>query len=116
MGESAAARYLIDKGYKITGTNYRSRFGEIDIIAEQGEYIVFVEVKMRSQSFAGLPREAVDAAKQRRIIKTALTYLSEQSWVKQPRFDVIEVKAKNNDIQISHIENAFDLRGFDESF
>lgn len=115
-GEYAASRHLIQQGYRLICTNYRSRYGEIDIIAQKGEYIVFAEVKARSQSFAGLPREAVDVRKQRRIIKTALMYLAEQGGGMQPRFDVIEVTEKGGKTEISHIVNAFDLGGYDETF
>ena len=114
-GESLAAKHLEQHGYNIIGRNYRSRYGEIDIIAEKGEYIVFVEVKARSQGFAGLPREAVDLRKQKKIIKTALMYLLQTNKNAQPRFDVIEVNQTGREYNINHIENAFDLRGYDEA-
>ncbi len=110
-GEVLAARYLRDKGYTLLGTNYRCRFGEIDIIAADDAYIVFVEVKSRAQNSYYAPREAVTAAKQQRIIKTALMYLSERSVTLQPRFDVIEVVTEPGNpmktISIEHLENAY---------
>ncbi len=116
MGEKIAAKYLEERGYNISGRNYHSRYGEIDIIAEKGEYIVFVEVKARSQNFAGLAREAVDLRKQKKIIKTALMYLSQSEKKAQPRFDVVEVNQIGREYSVNHIENAFDLRGYDEAF
>ncbi len=110
-GEVLAARYLRDNGYDLLGANYRTRFGEIDIIAADDEYIVFVEVKTRAQDAYYLPREAVTADKQRRIIKTALLYLSRYPDPRQPRFDVIEVvTAAGRPMQLvtlNHLENAY---------
>lgn len=90
-GEVIAARFLRDKGYTILSSNYRCRFGEIDIIAADRSYIAFVEVKTRRQDARYSPREAVTMAKRRRIIKTALFFLSRSPTKLQPRFDVIEV-------------------------
>lgn len=110
-GEVLAARYLRDHGYTILCANYRSRFGEIDIIAETDTYIVFVEVKSRAQDALYTPREAVTAEKQRRIIKTALLFLSQHPTAKQPRFDVIEVTTAvgkpMTSLSIQHLENAY---------
>ncbi len=110
-GEVLAARYLRDHGYDIVCSNYRTRFGEIDIIAETDTYIVFVEVKSRAQNAYYLPREAVTAAKQQRIIKTALLYLSQHAPGKQPRFDVIEIVTAEGQpmtlLELNHLENAY---------
>lgn len=110
-GEVLAARYLRDQGYELLAANYRSRFGEIDIIAEDSAYVVFVEVKTRACNSYYAPREAVTAAKQRRIIKTALLYLSQYSFAKQPRFDVIEIiTAPGQPLklqELNHLKNAY---------
>lgn len=90
-GEVLAARYLRDKGYTIEAANYRCRFGEIDIIASDKTYIVFVEVKTRAENSLYQPREAVTQMKQRRIVKTAKLFLQQHPTKLQPRFDVIEV-------------------------
>lgn len=74
-GEVLAARFLREKGYTIQAANVRSRFGEIDIIAADTQYIAFVEVKTRSEGALYAPREAVTPAKQRRILATAAQYL-----------------------------------------
>lgn len=109
-GEKSAVRYLKRHHYSISETNYATRFGEIDIIAENKEYIVFVEVKQRNESSIALPREFVDIKKQQRLIATAEMYLSSHPTQLQPRFDVIEVYTENNKIKsIKHLENAFTL-------
>ncbi len=90
-GEVIAARFLREKGYTILSSNYRSRFGEIDIIATDGPYIVFVEVKARSDNSMLMPREAVTPDKQQKILRTAALYIRAYPSNLQPRFDVVEV-------------------------
>ena len=92
-GESLAAEYLQKKRYRIIGANYRCRMGEIDLIAEKGKYLVFVEVKLRRSSAFAEAREFVDRHKQERILTAASLYLSQHETDKQPRFDVIEIYA-----------------------
>ncbi|NLC73531.1 MAG: YraN family protein [Ruminococcaceae bacterium] len=106
-GEAVAADYLRKKGYKLKGLNYKSRYGEIDIIAEIGKIIVFAEVKLRKDSSFAKAFEFVDAYKQERLKKTALIWLSDTSSEKQCRFDVIEVYFANGINEINHIEDAF---------
>ena len=106
-----AAEYLRKKHYRILATNYRCRFGEIDLIAANRKYLVFVEVKLRkSDSFANA-FEYVDSRKQDRIRTTASVYLSEISTDLQPRFDVIEIYApegtETKNPRIHHMEDAF---------
>ncbi len=108
-GEERAAKYLKKQGYYIIAKNFQTRFGEIDIIAEDKEYIVFVEVKSRSEKSIAEPREFVDLRKQRKIIKTAEIYLSENPAEKQPRFDVVEVKREKGKTSLNHIVNAFEV-------
>lgn len=107
-GERQAAVFLRKKGYKIEAANYHSRFGEIDIIASKGEYIVFAEVKTRACGSIASPAEFVTAVKAEKIRKTAMLYLAAFPSKLQPRFDVIEVYTeKGNTVKINHIENAF---------
>lgn len=107
-GEMAARRFLRAHGYSIIEMNYSCRFGEIDIIAQNDEYIVFVEVKTRNKNYIASPCEFVGEAKQNRLIKTAQTYLSLHDVLRQPRFDVIEVVNSGRfNKKINHIENAF---------
>ena len=104
--ESVAAEYLRDKGYIILHKNYRTRYSEIDLIAEDGEYLVFIEVKFRKNLKAGAPYEAVDWKKQQRIKNAALYYLQENHYVIDQtniRFDVISVAGD----EVTHYENAF---------
>ena len=110
-GESIAAEYLRKKHYRIVAAGYRSRFGEIDLIAEDRRYLVFVEVKLRKSANYAMAREYVNAAKQRRIRTTAEIYLSENPTALQPRFDVIEIYAEQGMGTprpiINHLEDAF---------
>ena len=110
-GEAVAASYLRRRLYKIIATGYRGRFGEIDIIAKKGRYLVFVEVKLRKSDRFAPAMEFVDAGKQSRILKTAAMYLSENPSDLQPRFDVIEVYApqgtETKRPTINHLEDAF---------
>ena len=99
------------KSYKLVGLNYSCRFGEIDVIAENMQYIVFVEVKLRKSADFAEAREFVTRTKQEKIIKTASLWLSLNETALQPRFDVIEIYAPDGiasrDMRINHIENAF---------
>lgn len=91
-GEDLAVAHLLDSGYKLLDRNYRCRFGEIDIIARDGEFLVFVEVKARRSGAFGTPFEAVDLRKQQRICKVALHYINKHHLHEQPvRFDVAAV-------------------------
>ena len=106
-GDSAAAAYLKKKKYKILGQNFSCRFGEIDLIAQQGRYVVFVEVKTRKNENFAQAREFVTRAKQERVIKSAMLWLQQNEMDLQPRFDVIEVVGEGNRQIITHIEDAF---------
>ena len=118
-GEALAAEYLRKKGCRIrrffaeqAGTlNYRTRLGEIDIIASNRQYLVFCEVKLRKSADFAAAREFVDARKQQRLRTTALLYLSQHETPLQPRFDVIEIYAPDGTQtrrpQITHMEDAF---------
>lgn len=103
--EQLAAEYLKKNGYKILETNYRSPYGEIDIIGEIGRETVFVEVKYRSSSDFGAGYEAVNSKKCQKIIKTAQIYMNEKNISGSGRFDVISIDKS----EINHIENAFSL-------
>lgn len=109
-GETIAARFLRGKGYNILLSNYHTRFGEIDLIAQKDAYICFIEVKARSAGALGLPREAVDGNKQRRIALAAADYLQNNPCEWQPRFDVMEVflGSDRKHAKIRLLENAFE--------
>ena len=110
-GEAIAAEYLRKKRYRILATGYRCRFGEIDLIVQNREYLVFVEVKLRKSDRFAQAREFVNAAKQERLRTTASIYLDQYPTGLQPRFDVIEVYAPEGvDTKhpiINHLEDAF---------
>jgi putative endonuclease len=108
--EDMAVRFLKKCGYKILDRNYRTRSGEIDIIAREGDSLVFVEVKARSSERYGSAKAAVTARKQRQVSKVALGYLkmTDQSHVKA-RFDVVTVTRREGRHDIHLIRNAFGL-------
>ncbi len=115
-GEKLAVRHLEKKGYTIVARNFQTRFGEVDIICKNKQYIVFAEVKTRSEGYLICGRDAVGAAKQRRIFKAAMQFLQSDPVELQPRFDVIEIVLSDKECKIEHIENAFDLRGMNGFF
>ncbi len=119
-GEVLAARFLREKGYTIVAANVHSRFGEIDIIAGDAQYIVFVEVKTRSEDALYAPREAVTASKQQRIWRTAALYLQNHPTALQPRFDVVEVVTEKGDplkvVEIDHLMGAYEQEGLHAAF
>lgn len=103
--EKAAGYYLEQQGYEILQYNYRCRSGEIDLIARDGEYFVFCEVKYRKSSAKGSPLEAVGIKKQRAIQKAALHYLTVHGLTSVPcRFDVIGIENSS----VTLIKNAFE--------
>ena len=105
-GEALAEEYLTVRGYDILEKNYRNRFGEIDIIALDGKTLVFIEVKTRNTNSHGIPADSVDARKQGRLGRVALSYISDKKIVNRPcRFDVLSIC----DSRIELFTNAFDL-------
>ncbi len=109
-GENFAANYLESRGYKIIARNFRVRSAEIDIIAEIGGVIVFVEVKTRSNIRHGLPAEAVNFRKQKKIIEAASVFLQDETYAERAcRFDVVEVYSSGRNFSARHIENAFEV-------
>jgi len=110
-GEERAADYLRGKGYRIVATGYRSRYGEIDLIAADQDYVAFVEVKTRKDGDFSEAWEAVNRQKQRKLRQTAQLWLIENESELQPRFDIMEVYAPlgvdTKDPKIVHWEDAF---------
>ncbi|WP_300386122.1 YraN family protein [Clostridium sp.] len=112
-GEKISKDYLINNGYIILDLNYRSRYGEIDIICKLKDIIVFIEVKSRYNTLYGLPQESVTYFKQRRILNLCNYYIiSKNLFNYNCRFDVIEVyfNTINNDFKINHLKDSF--RGY----
>lgn len=109
LGEAAAAEELTRRGYRILRRNYLCRGGEADLVAEDGDTLVFVEVKTRTSLRHGLPREAVGWTKQQKLVLAAEHYLQTQEVQDQPvRFDVVEVVIVNGEVAtVEVIPDAF---------
>lgn len=108
VGEIIAAKHLQSKGYKIISKNYKNELGEIDLIAKDGDYLVFVEVKTRLSKAFGGPLEAVNLHKQNKIRQVATFYLKQHKLLDTNcRFDVVSIVGQIDDYEITHIENAF---------
>jgi putative endonuclease len=110
-GEALAADYIRERGYELVAHSYRCRFGEIDLIAWDKDVLCFIEVKTRTNTQMGLPREYVTPVKQSRIRKTALFYLADNDLDCPARFDVAEVYADapgdEKSVRIEYLEDAF---------
>lgn len=106
-GEDIAVAWLIAKGYTIRERNWHSGRTEIDIIAENNGFIVFVEVKSRAGDYLLHPREAVNIPKQRTIIFAASNYMRKLNIDKEYRFDIVTVIFNGNDYEVEHTEAAW---------
>jgi putative endonuclease len=118
QGESAAAKYLRSLGYRILAHGLRTRLGELDLIALDGQTTVFVEVKTRSSREHGLPTDAITPDKQRRMTLAALGYLKQHRLLDRPaRFDVVAITwPDDGPAQIEHFKNAFESSGIGGMF
>lgn len=113
IGELLAVKHLKARGCEILAQNYRARRGEIDIIAQDGKFTVFVEVKTRRSLKFGVPQAAVTWQKQRQISKVALAYLQSQNLLDAPcRFDVIAIhlSPQLKVLNLEQIESAFEFQ------
>jgi putative endonuclease len=118
-GEAVAARYLRLRGYKILARGDRLRPGELDLVAADHGTIVFVEVKTRQTHHAGHPAEAVDAGKQRRLTRLAVTFQKRHGLLEHPaRFDVVAITWPKEKWfpTVEHFKNAFDAVGENEFY
>ncbi len=110
-GEELACEFLREQGFFISARNYRSERGEIDIIAENREMVLFVEVKLRKYTAGYLPREAVTNDKRKRLLHAAKNFIYRSKTLLQPRFDIIEITMNERqdlkDADVNWIENAF---------
>ena len=110
IGEELAVNYIKNKDYNILERNYRTKLGELDIIAKRQNTIIFVEVKTRTSNIYGTPSESVNYKKQQTIRKLSQQYILYRKLYKDHfsyRFDVIEVRLVGKKYKIIHIENAF---------
>ncbi len=111
-GEAAAAELLVKGGYRIVARNHRCRRGEVDLIAEKGDLLVFVEVRTRATAAFGGPEETVSPAKRQRIVAAARDYLARRRGPERgARFDVVAVIDGPRGPSLTHFENAFDAEG-----
>lgn len=109
-GEDLAVKFLKGEGYRIITRNYKTSIGEIDIIAQDGNTIVFVEVKTRADEFFGQPFEAVNKRKRQKLKNLALLYQKKQEKEFPVRFDVLSILYRNNGKrEIEHIKDAFEV-------
>jgi putative endonuclease len=111
--EERACRHLDRSGFTIVERNFRTKGGEIDIVARQGDVLVFIEVRSREVPGFGTPEESVTPAKRRRIVVAARHYLSNvppSSW-REARFDVIAIEGGGDAAVLRHYPSAFDAKG-----
>ncbi|MDQ3070346.1 MAG: YraN family protein [Acidobacteriota bacterium] len=108
LGEELAAAHLRDRGYVILARRHRSRYGEIDIIADDAGCVVFVEVKLRTTDLFGEAFEAIPSWKRRRIISLALDYLASNGLLDRPvRFAVAAIDERAGALEVEIIDDAF---------
>lgn len=108
LGETIAANYLAEKGYRVLEKNWRFSRYEVDLICMDEAVLVFVEVKTRGTAFFGRPEEFVDAAKEQNMAEAAGAYMAKINHEWAVRFDVISIVLKNeNDWKLEHIQDAF---------
>jgi putative endonuclease len=110
-GEAEAERYLRRKGYRIVARNVRSSLGELDLVAEDGQVLVFIEVKARRTGEFGGAIHAVHHHKQQKLIRLASQFLAQRHWMERScRFDVVLLEATETaELKVEHIVNAFEL-------
>ena len=109
-GEDLAVTFLKKKGYRIISRNYKNYIGEIDIIAQDGKTVVFIEVKTRANDSFGLPFESVHRRKRQKLRNLALLYLKKAGEELPVRFDVLSITcAENGKMEIDHIQDAFEV-------
>jgi len=108
QGERIATAHLEARGFSIEARNYRTRFGEVDLVARDGEETVFVEVKTRRSRAFGPPEESVTPRKRARIVRAASQYLAERGLAEQPwRVDVVAITLRENGpAEINHVRSA----------
>jgi putative endonuclease len=106
-GEKLAANFLIEKGFEIVERNYRHKRSEIDLIVKKSNWLIFVEVKMRSSDAYGYPEDFVDYKKAKNIIDGAEQYTYDQNWQGNVRYDIISIRDQHDQKEIVHIEDAF---------
>ena len=111
-GEDLAVAFLKKKGYRILERNFRNKWGEVDIIAQDREVICFIEVKLRTTTAFGLSIEAISKSKQNKLIRMALGYLQTKKMDDVfARFDVVTIDHNDQEKIVDLITNAFEIEG-----
>lgn len=110
QGEDIAIRFLKKKGMRILARNYKTPYGEIDIIAREGNTIVFIEVKTRTTNSFGQPVEAISGRKQKTLGLVALHYLTNGKTHLPARFDIVSIMLKQGGYDVEHLRDAFELK------
>ena len=111
-GEDLACEFLKKSGYRILERNFRCKMGEIDVVATDGEHICFTEVKARTRTDYGMPRDAVDYRKQQKLLRCAQLYLKLHPGLSgqfSPRMDIIEILYREEGAYVRHTPGAFSL-------
>ena len=108
-GEDLAVSFCRKKGYKVLEKNYRTTFGEIDIIAKDGDGLVFIEVKTRTDNSFGYPFEAVNSRKREKIRRVALCFMKKYRQEVPARFDVLSIIIQEGKKRVEHIKDAFEV-------
>lgn len=109
VGEDLAADLCREKGFTVLERNYRTPFGEIDIIAKDGDIFVFIEVKARTNDAYGVPFEAVTSSKRVKITKVAMSYMRRFKKEMPARFDVISISMQSGKPDVTYIQDAFEV-------
>jgi putative endonuclease len=113
-GETLASQFLERQGMRILERQYRGNYGELDLVAQDGDTVVFIEVKTRTTAIAGDPTEAVTPTKQKKITQSALAYLKRRRWLnRRTRFDVVSIlwNGPGGEPEIRHYPSAFEATG-----
>jgi len=105
--ETLAADFLMNKGFEIVEQNYRYKKSEIDLIVKKDNWLIFVEVKMRSSDAFGYPEEFVDYKKTQKVIEGAEEYTYQIDWQGNVRYDIVSIREQKGEREIVHIEDAF---------
>lgn len=109
LAELEACRFLISRGLKLLNQNYRCFYGEIDLIMQDQDMVVFIEVRCRTRLDYGTPLETVNRCKQMKLVKTATHFLQKKQWLHKvtSRFDIISIFSANGKSEINWVKNAF---------
>jgi putative endonuclease len=109
LGEAAAQRFLLGKGYKVLAAKYRCRWGEVDLVAQDGPELVFVEVRTRRSTVYGTPEESLTPAKARRLLASSQHYLQRLAAPDTPwRIDLVTVRVERDGLVIHHLPHAIE--------